>query len=444
MLGRGCRLGCGQWLARGRATLCVALLSATSPAAGAVYQTDAEQTPLPQPVEQAELALAQAFGYTESTQSFHDPETGELLTDPILYGDYYSPPDYPKFVDGDLFTLAGLFKWRGEQIDPIADAEAGPGHYLPGCGFKVELVLRGGRCEAALGWYNYTGGSVDNVHPLVPQASTYLGHLDLVPRGWDNRDPRDLHQTLWTPQVFSSGDLTLSPAYAGGDVAFALLGDPSTECNVSKFSVSEHNARNTAGVPWVTSLIYRSTVDPTAIYLAFEDLPMSPQDWRDSGSTTLRNDGDFNDAVFFISGLGPCPERACENVTCGPGKTCSDGVCVDDRLGEGGQGGASTGVEPNGAAGETSTSPGGAPSVAGAGLGGGAAPSQGGAKDPGNGGETSGTGSVDAPGSTSKGCGCRLSPSESTPGTSFGLALAAVLALRRRRPSGILRLWHER
>jgi hypothetical protein len=289
--------------------------------------------------------------------SYLDP-SGAVLDTPIIYGEYYSPPAFPQFVNGDAFTLQGLFKWRGEQIDPIADATTSPGHFFPGCGFKAELVLRGGSCDAVLGWYNYTGSSTPpssaDIQPLVPKSSTYLHgtRTEFVPLGWDNRSPRALSNFDWTPQTFSSGDITANAHYAGGDIAFVLAGVASTMCKADKFSVYEHNTKNTYGEPWVTSLIYRSSVDSAAIYLAFEDLPMLPADWHDSGDI-YKNDGDFNDSVFFISGLGAtaeCPDPACADKVCQQGETCAGGVCVpagsvpgSGAVGEGGAGGASAG-----------------------------------------------------------------------------------------------------
>jgi hypothetical protein len=46
-------------------------------------------------------------------------------------------------------------------------------------------------------------------------------------------------------------------------------------------------------------------VDPEGFYMAFEDLPMSPADWHLTGvpGNTAMNDGDFNDFVFYVSGI---------------------------------------------------------------------------------------------------------------------------------------------
>jgi hypothetical protein len=339
-----CRL---RRLARAFA-LVSSLLSVSGGAGAQVFQTDDARTSLPQPVGDPELGLVKFWGYDTATMSYYDPSDGAVLQEPLLYGAYYSPPAFPQFVNGDAITLQGLFKWRGEVIDPVADATISPGHFFPGCGFEAELVLRGSDCDAVLGWYNFTGSATPpaeaDIQPLVPKSSTYLNGIraEFVPLGWDNRGPRNLSSFDWTPRAFSSGEITANPHYAGGDIAFALLGVATTSCKASKFSVYEHNSKNSNGVPWVTSLIYRSVVDPTAVYLAFEDLPMLAADWHQTGNFPT-NDGDFNDAVFFISGLGAteaCPDRACTNVVCVRGMTCSSGTCVPGgpMAGSGGEG----------------------------------------------------------------------------------------------------------
>src|SRR4051794_38246798 len=90
-----------------------------------VFQTDPAKTPLPQPVGSAELSLGLTYGYDTATMSYFGLD-GSILQSPIIYGEYYAPPAFPQFVNGDPFTLQGLFKWRGERIGPIADANISP------------------------------------------------------------------------------------------------------------------------------------------------------------------------------------------------------------------------------------------------------------------------------------------------------------------------------
>jgi hypothetical protein len=348
------------------------------PANAQVFQTDSARTPLPQPVGTTELNLTgNSFAWNANTASYYDPTSGALLDTPIIFGQYYAPPAFPQYQDGDEIKLSGLFKWRGEKIDPIANATTGPGHFFPGCGFTAELVLRGGGCTSGLGWYNYTGDAAppaaSDIHPLVPGDPSYLHEIYntiFAPLAWDNRNPRNLSQLAWTPQHFDSGMITSNPDYTGGDVAFALIGDPITQCSQNKYSVYAHNTKNTNGVPWVTALIYRSTVDPSAIYLAFEDLPMSSADWRvatgQSVVTTI--DGDFNDFVFYIWRLGAtstCPDPVCKSVVCDAGSVCSAGVCVPSGAssGEAGAGGTADGSAGESSTGGTSSANGGTSSA---------------------------------------------------------------------------------
>jgi MYXO-CTERM domain-containing protein len=447
------------------------------PANAQVFQTDSAKTPLPQPVGTTELTLTRSsFGWDATTASYRDPSSGALLDTPIIFGQYYAPPAFPQYQDGDEINLSGLFKWRGEKIDPIANATTGPGHFFPGCGFTAELVLRGGGCTSGLGWYNYTGDAAppaaSDIHPLVPGDPTYLHEIYggiFAPLGWDNRNPRNLSELAWTPQHFDSGMITSNADYAGGDIAFALIGDPITQCSQNKYSVYAHNTKNTSGVPWVTALIYRSTVDRSAIYLAFEDLPMSSADWRVTNGTGVSAtiDGDFNDFVFYISGLGAtstCPDPVCKSVTCDAGSVCSAGVCVPSGSsgGEAGAGGADDGIAGETSSGGVGTSSGGVGTSSG-GVGtssgganmsnGGVDTSDGGAdasnSDAGNtavsagSGGTSNTGAGGTSGSsdqTSKACSCRLGARPTASHEPWlGLALGAAFFARRRRNQRVLR-----
>ena len=95
-------------------------------------------TPLPQPAPMSELNIATSNGFK-----------------------------------GSDVTLSGLFAVRGETIDPIKDAHQTPGTFSPQCGFTGQIVLRGGGCANALGWYNATPGSTTppptaQIYTLVP------------------------------------------------------------------------------------------------------------------------------------------------------------------------------------------------------------------------------------------------------------------------------------
>jgi hypothetical protein len=327
--------------------LCVAAFalafSGVEPASAQVTQTDAAKTPLPQPVGMAEESLVDnSWAWNANTLVNRDP-MGVNLNPAVKYGDYYSPANgYPQFVTGDAINLSGLFKWRKEMLDPVKSAKTGPGYFSAKCGFDGELLLMGGNCQVKFGWYNVTDPksttppAATEIYDFIPAPAEALNCVEgdgksrkmdgFCPLAWDNRHPYDLSILRWTPKVFNSGDISKDPRYKGGYVAFAVIGDPA-KCPQNKYSMYEHNQRNMSNVPWVTTLIYQSTIDPSAFYMAFEDLPMPQNDWKAQGS-----DGDFNDFVFYVSGLtcdgGNKPCNTGQMGACSVGRTdcASDGV----------------------------------------------------------------------------------------------------------------------
>lgn len=320
----------------GLAVVCLVLTSGLSEAQ--VFQTDAARTPLPQPVGMNEFNLiTSSWGWNVETTSWNDPytglhlvtpppvwtdpNTGVMLPIPIRYGDFYSPANgYPQFEDGDAITLQGLFKWRREALDPVRDAKTEPGYFSPTCGFSGQLLLMGGNCNVSFGWYNVTDPNgttppaASEIYEFIPNDPTYLNCLDengspkmdgFCPKAWDARSPRNLSIQVWTPKAFDSGNIRTDPRYKGGYVGFAVIGNPAKACKQNKYSMAAYNQKNAAGKPWITTLIYQSTADPEGFYMAFEDLPMSPEDWHKTGvpGNMATNDGDFNDFVFYVSGI---------------------------------------------------------------------------------------------------------------------------------------------
>jgi hypothetical protein len=75
-------------------------------------------------------------------------------------------------------TLAGLFLYHeingvaggDTAIDPINDAHTTPGTFAPQCGLSGTIVLHGGGCRSALGWYNATNPATvpTTIYPIVP------------------------------------------------------------------------------------------------------------------------------------------------------------------------------------------------------------------------------------------------------------------------------------
>jgi hypothetical protein len=217
-----------------------------------------------------------------------------------------------------VVTLSGLFQARGETIKWDVDAHTTPSTFSPVCAFTGELVLHGGACKIDFGWYNAVASST--TPPPDSQIYTII--------------PGTMITNPWHPGVgedgpsFSTETIRADPNYKGGLIGFALKGDPGQDCKQTHFSEQNLNplcSGCTTPGHWAAAAIWQSTKTPNAYYIGFEDLPMGPTSTgpTDFGSVpgqTLKCDGDFNDFVYFLSGL-----------TCDGGGTPCDtgmpGVC---------------------------------------------------------------------------------------------------------------------
>ena len=165
--------------------------------------------------------------------------------------------------------LYTLFQQRGEAINWQTDAHTTPNAFSPLCGFTATYVLNQAGSHFGLAWYNDTG--------TPPQAS-------------------DLHQLVATNSAvgttFSGTVIKNDPNYTGGVVGFALIGGETHYTNDAYDTVC--TSCSPPG-PWITALIYASTVTPNAYYICFEDGATSSTGWK--------NDGDFNDDVYFVTGI---------------------------------------------------------------------------------------------------------------------------------------------
>lgn len=189
-----------------------------------------------------------------------------------------------------LFTL---FSNRGESIDWIGDANATPDTFSPLCDFQATFVLAEAGSPRGIGWYNVVPGAT--TPPAPAEVYQLVG-------------PGQVGQTITGTQIRTDAN------YAGGLVGFALIKEPGAR---NHFSQVEFNTQCTACSmpgPWHLALTYASDT-PNAFYLAFED--------GGTDSASFGNDGDYNDAVFFLEGL----------VCAGAGEACEvpdqTGVCVD-------------------------------------------------------------------------------------------------------------------
>jgi len=226
-------------------------------------------------------------------------------------GDLNDCPGLEPLCNANTVSLPALFDYYGEDIDYVADASTVPAVFSPLCSFSGTLVLRGGGCKVAFGWYNAvaSGGDPpppDQIYTLIPADDPDVYECNdsgaFCPLAVDGP---------WTLKTFTANDIRSDARYQGGLIGFAMIGGGG--CSQTHFSQQELNQEctNCTADPnnWVTAITYQSTATPDAFYLAFEDLPFSP--------TGLGgNDGDFNDFVFFISGL----------VCAGGGEPCDTGM----------------------------------------------------------------------------------------------------------------------
>ena len=214
-----------------------------------------------------------------------------------------------------VVTLSGLFQARNETIDWLMDAHTAPAVFSPVCAFTGQLVLHGGACHIDFGWYNAVAGSTtpppdSEIYTIIPGS--------MITNPWhpgvgENNGPS-----------FSTDTIRADPNYKGGLIGFALKGDTSQDCKQTHFSEQALNpvcSGCTTPGPWAAAVIWQSTVTSNAYYVGFEDLPMGPtstgpSDFGSIPGQSLKCDGDFNDFVYFLSGL-TCP---------GGGTACDTGM----------------------------------------------------------------------------------------------------------------------
>jgi hypothetical protein len=248
--------------------------------------------------------------------------TGEIMPQPTPMAEINVLTSRGFPADAD--TLAGLFTYHqingvagGDMaIDPIADAHTTPETFSPQCGLSGTIVDHGGVCQNALGWYNATIPATmpSKIYTLVPATlqmpypnGISCADNDFCPVG--TRMTNQAPQHSWAnPLPDFAANIRTDPNWKGGPVGFALIGVPGTTCSETKYTQSALNDKSPSGVPWVGSLIYQSIADPNSYYICFEDQPTCAASWRGCDGNQPKvapngSDGDFNDFVFFVSGL---------------------------------------------------------------------------------------------------------------------------------------------
>ena len=385
----------------------------------------------------------------------------------------------------DAVTLGGLFKYfaggADAQLDPVKDASTTPGSFPAQCGFKAQIVLKGGACKSALGWYNATEPATrpSAIYPLVPAnlmapppSGISCSDNDFCPLA--TRTTSQSPQHGWAdPLPEFDVDVQASPNWTGGPVGFALMGTPTGQCAETKYSQADLNDKSPSGAPWITALIYHSLATAGGYYLAFEDFPTCAASWRGcmSGGTVANlpgtgNDGDFNDDVFYLTGLNCSLAGGPSDGGTHNGRGDAGLPATGGAPGAGGTGGAfgtggvfgtggTSGSHSGGVTGTTGTAGtmgaagttgvGGTSGAAGSAVPSGTAGGAGtkgaagmsgaaGQIGSGGGGALGGLGGTSAPNpSASSGCGCALAQRTSTSSLWVGLLFGLLLVARRRR-----------
>ena len=168
-----------------------------------------------------------------------------------------------------------MLQTREPGVNWQTDSNTTPEVFSPLCDFTAELVLRQTGSNLAVGWYN-----VDPARTVAPALTEIY---QVIPKS----SPVGTKITGATIR----GDTR----YKGGLIGFALMSDGSF---TSKFTEKKWNTICTSCTPqgpWIHSVTYISKATANGFYVAFED-------GNPTGSS-FNNDGDYNDYVFFFTGL---------------------------------------------------------------------------------------------------------------------------------------------
>jgi uncharacterized membrane protein YgcG len=244
----------------------------------------------PAPIFASALASALCLVAAGAAADIYEPNNVQVPPKGLLV-----PIDSsPKNGETQLYTL---FQNRGEpytsQASVVAAAQITPNAFSPLCGFTATFVMNQAGSKFGLAWYNDTGvpPQASDLHEIVP-AGAPLG------------------------QMISGATIRNDPAYTGGLVGFALEvggGEAGHFTNPAYDTLCSSTSVCNPAAHWITAIMFPSTVTANAYYICFEDGNTASNGWN--------NDGDFNDDVFFLTGL-----------TCaGGGQPCDTGqpgVCA--------------------------------------------------------------------------------------------------------------------
>jgi hypothetical protein len=249
----------------------------------------------------------------------HDTPAQATITEPNGAKTY--PNDVSAGETGDSggkeLHLGALFTSRGETIDFQKDALTSPAVFSPTCSFSGEMVLRGGGCRLDFGWYNAVKDSKtpppDNeIYTLIPGGN--------LPAFTPSVGDMTMHPT------FNADNIRMDPNYKGGLIGFAIKkgNQPCTQTHYTEQQLNQTCTDCTPAASWITAVIWKATKTPDSYYIGFEDLPNGTT----SATGFSASDGDFNDFVYYVSGVA-CNGGGAACDTMMPG-VCKDGLqeCV--------------------------------------------------------------------------------------------------------------------
>ena len=235
-------------------------------------------------------------------------------------------------------SLDALFKSRGEAIDYRNDATTEPAAFSPLCGLAGSMVLHGGGCKVDFGWYCTSDPDPPTIHPLVTAQDVVAFHDGPeTPQEWKNSDKAfvpKVGQQVTGAALANLRDLPEFRSCASQKIGFAVRPSPmypGEVCTMPKYSEQSRNQKCTlpacGGKSWINAVVYASTVSPGAYYLAFEDLPTAPDNFKAAvpGKGWMA-DGDFNDFVYLVKGI-TCEGGSQPCVVTGPDGNPLAGVC---------------------------------------------------------------------------------------------------------------------
>jgi hypothetical protein len=212
-------------------------------------------------------------------------------------------------------SLDALFKSRGEAIDYRNDATTEPAAFSPLCGLTGTMMLHGGGCKVDFGWYCTSDVDPPTVHPLVTAQDVVAFHDGPeTPQEWKNSDKAFVPKVGQQVKGAALANLRELPEFkscASQKIGFAVRPSPmypGEVCTMPKYSEQSRNQKCTlpacAGRSWINAVVYASTVSQGAYYLAFEDLPTAPDNFKAPvpGKGWMA-DGDFNDFVYLVQGI---------------------------------------------------------------------------------------------------------------------------------------------